>query len=69
MQYLYTLPEGFTTQEKLEIFNNFTMVTFVRHPFVRLVSTFKDKIMDGNFKDWRKIVKYNEKKPYEVIII
>ena len=69
MKYLYTLPEGFKTQEKLKIFNNFTMVTFVRHPFVRLVPTFKEKIMDKNFKDLRKMVEYNEKKPYEVIII
>ena len=35
----------------------YKMVTFGRHPFVLLVSTYKDKLIDGNT---RKMMNYSE---------
>ena len=44
------------------------MVTYGRHPFIRLVSTYKDKVIDHiDFKHWRKLVNYDPTHPYEVI--
>ena len=31
--------------------------TFVRHPFVRLVSTYQNKVVDGNHALWRKKIR------------
>ena len=43
------------------------MVTYGRHPFIRLVSTYKDKVIDHiEFKNWRKFVNYDPTHPYEV---
>ena len=42
------------------------MVTFGRHPFVRLVSTYKDKLIDGNTHEWRKMMNYEKNHPYSV---
>ena len=40
----FTLPENMEEEWKTDIINYYTSVTFVRHPFVRLVSAFKDKV-------------------------
>ena len=42
------------------------MVTFGRHPFVRLVSTYKDKVIDGLHPSYRKMMNYDENQPYSV---
>ena len=42
------------------------MVTFGRHPFVRLVSTYKDKVIDGLNPSYRKMMNYDENHPYSV---
>lgn len=53
MRNLYNLPEKLTTTEKMELLNDSLKVTFVRHPFVRLVSAFQDKTRDHNYRDWK----------------
>ena len=57
----FRLSNSFTLSEKRIIVNNFTSSAFVRHPFVRLVSAFIDKVVDDNYKNWRKLVKYKKK--------
>ena len=43
------------------------MVTYARHPFIRLVSTYKDKVIDHiKFQHWRNFVNYDPTQPYEV---
>ena len=69
MKNLYRFPHLLKKDEKMEFMQNFTTVTFARHPFVRLVSTFKDKIIDHDYNNWRSMVKYDENKPYKVYII
>ena len=44
--------------EKITIVNDFTSSAFVRHPFVRVVSAFIDKIVDNKHGNWRKLVNY-----------
>ena len=56
----------FTMSEKSTIIDNFTSSAFVRHPFVRLVSGFIDKIVDNDYKNWRKLVMYSEKDKFKV---
>ena len=58
---IFRLPKSLTTPEKITIVNDFTSSAFVRHPFVRLVSAFIDKIVDNNYKNWRKLVNYNKR--------
>jgi hypothetical protein len=43
-------------QDKLTLLDSMTTVTFVRHPFVRLVSAFQDKVVDSNHRNWRRKV-------------
>ena len=62
----FSLPEHFNEMEKMSFYKSYTLVTFVRHPFVRLVSAYKDKIIDHPYHNWRKLVKYQESKPYQV---
>ena len=45
----FRLPEPMKIEDKIKILNNAMSVTFVRHPFERLVSTFKDRII-GSLK-------------------
>lgn len=59
------LPLGLSSSDKLQFLNDFTLVTFVRHPWVRLVSTFKDKIIDRKYKNWRELVDYKVDQPYQ----
>ena len=58
---IFRLPKSLSTLEKITIVNNFTSNAFVRHPFVRLVSAFIDKIVDNSYKNWRKLVNYNKR--------
>ena len=51
---------------KTDIINYYTSVTFVRHPFVRLVSAFKDKIIDNDYHHWRSVVDYKKEQVKEV---
>ena len=51
---------------KTDIINYYTSVTFVRHPFVRLVSAFKDKIIDNDYHHWRSVVDYKMEQVQEV---
>jgi chondroitin 4-sulfotransferase 11 len=39
-------------QDKWNLLNNMTKMTIVRHPFVRLVSAYQDKVIDHYYKDW-----------------
>ena len=58
---IFRLPKSLSTLEKITIVNNFTSNAFVRHPFVRLVSAFIDKIVDNDYKNWRELVNYHKK--------
>ena len=43
------------------------MVTYGRHPFIRLVSTYKDKVIDHiKFQHWRTFINYDPTHPYQV---
>ena len=53
LNYIYHLPRQLTSSEQASIINHTFKVTFVRHPFVRLVSAYKDKVVDNNYKHWR----------------
>ena len=45
MRALYNLPSRLTLSEKRELFLHTFSFSYVRHPFVRLVSTYKDKVV------------------------
>ena len=62
----YLLPNFLSLEDKRYYLNNYTMVSFVRHPFVRLASTYKNKVLDLGIKDWRNMVNYDDKNPYGV---
>ena len=62
----FTLPVNMEEKWKTDIINYYTSVTFVRHPFVRLVSAFKDKIIDNNYHYWRFVVDYKKEQVQEV---
>ena len=62
----FTLPENMEEEWKTDIINYYTSVTFVRHPFVRLVSAFKDKIIDNDYHHWRSVVDYKMEQVQEV---
>ena len=57
---IFRLPKSLKTAEKITIVNDFTSSAFVRHPFVRVVSAFIDKIVDENYRNWRNLVNYNK---------
>ena len=63
---IFSLPQSLTTPEKITIVNDFTSSAFVRHPFVRVVSAFIDKIVDNDYKNWRKLVNYNKRNKSKV---
>ena len=52
MKKMYNLPHSLTFNEKMALLNDSMKVTFVRHPFVRLVSAYQDKIVDHPYKNW-----------------
>ena len=54
MRAFYNLPKELTHREKILFLNDSLKVAFVRHPFVRLVSTYRDKLIDHNYRHWRK---------------
>ena len=66
--YLAALHHGFSHNfNEDKAFDNFKSFTFVRHPFMRVVSTYKDKIIDWtNYRDWRKFVGFDKNQPYMV---
>ena len=53
MRYFFNFPKELTVEEKMLFLNQSLKITFVRHPFVRLVSTFQDKVIDTNYQNWR----------------
>ena len=61
----FLLPNFLSTLEKREYLESYKMVTFGRHPFVRLVSAYKG-VIDGNIHDWQKMMNYDKKNPYSV---
>ena len=54
------MPKSLTMPEKIAIVNDFTSSAFVRHPFVRVVSAFIDKIVDNDYRNWRELVNYHK---------
>ena len=54
MREFYNLPKELTYREKMLFLNDSLKVAFVRHPFVRLVSTYRDKLIDHDYRHWRK---------------
>ena len=51
----------------IDLLKYFKKFTFVRHPFTRIVSTYKDKIIDWtNYRDWRQFIGFDKKQPYKV---
>ena len=51
---LFGLPTKLKAKEQARIIQDSVKVTFVRHPFLRLVSTYQDKIVDHKGRaDWR----------------
>jgi len=66
---LYLLPNFLSDKEKREYLNSYKMVTYGRHPFVRLVSTYKDKVIDheiGLGLRWKIMMKFDKNHPYSV---
>ena len=58
--------QRYTGDRELKYFKKFT---FVRHPFTRIVSTYKDKIIDWtNYRDWRRFIGFDKKQPYKVCL-
>ena len=53
MRKFYLLPKKLTYEEKMLLLNHSLKITFVRHPFVRLVSTYQDKVLENNYMNWR----------------
>ena len=53
MRKFFNLPESLTYVQKLLFLNDSLRITFVRHPFVRLVSTYQDKVVDHDYSKWR----------------
>ena len=45
MGYFFKFPRELVKTERLAFLNQSFKITFVRHPFVRLVSTFQDKLI------------------------
>ena len=62
----YLLPKFLSDEDKREYLKSYKMVTFGRHPFVRLVSTYKDKLIDGLNPSYRKMMNYDENQPFSV---
>ena len=60
------MPKTLTMSEKITIVNDFTSSAFVRHPFVRVVSAFIDKIVDNDYRNWRELVAYQKKYKFKV---
>ena len=60
------MPKTLTMSEKITIVNDFTSSAFVRHPFVRVVSAFIDKIVDNDYRNWRELVAYQKKHKFKV---
>ena len=54
MRKFFNLPMGLTTEEKAQIVTGAFKFIFVRNPFVRLVSTFRDKVIKLNYRNWQK---------------
>ena len=65
MKALYHLPLEFPMIEKYAFIQNFKSFVFVRHPFIRLVSTFRDKIIQHQYKNFRTRVHYKNDAPIE----
>ena len=65
----FKLPKPMTLKDKYKTVNNFISTTFVRHPFTRLVSAFKDKVIDNNYNHWRSAVDPKEGKMSEVLVL
>lgn len=42
-----------STGEKLNLMEESFSFMYVRHPFVRLVSTFQNKVIDVNYRKWK----------------
>ena len=53
MRRFYLLPQELPYEEKMLLLNHSLKITFVRHPFVRLVSTYQDKVLENNYNNWR----------------
>jgi hypothetical protein len=53
---LSSLPEAMSAIDKTRILDEKLKITFVRHPFVRLVSCYQDKVVDHNYHNWRNLV-------------
>ena len=53
MRLFYLIPQELTYNEKILLFNHSLKITFVRHPFVRLVSSYQDKVLEHDHKSWR----------------
>ena len=60
------MPKSLTMPEKIAIVNDFTSSAFVRHPFVRVVSAFIDKIIDNDYRNWRELVNYHKEHKIKV---
>ena len=54
------MPKSLTTAEKISIVNDFTSSVFVRHPFVRVVSAYIDKVVDNDYGNWRELINYHK---------
>ena len=61
MRKFFTLPNSLTYEQKLLFLNDSLRITFVRHPFVRLVSCYQDKVVDDDYFSWREKIFENFK--------
>ena len=63
IKFLYALPLSLRQSELQLLLQRTFAFYFVRHPFARLVSAFRDKIMSTDYnhwKDFRKTIMENE---------
>ena len=49
---IYNMPDCLSREEMSQIVNKSLTFTFVRHPFVRLVAVYNDRVMT-NFNNWQ----------------
>ena len=58
---LFILPENYNYEDRRIIYDNMLTVIFVRNPFSRILSTYKDKIIDKKYLNWRvKILEFGK---------
>ena len=68
MGYFFKFPRELVKTERMAFLNQSFKITFVRHPFVRLVSTFQDKLIGrASFQFKNSSLEGNHLKPADIV--